>query len=356
MKFQSELLIFILLLVTNLRVFFVQHVRRDPLVILAPFTFLLSILQILAWSIDLFTLFAFVLSLLVLFSNFHAIFRYSEQLFVDHYSSLMKVWAVLTVFLSIFAITVLLIFAPMESKSNKIGVNEKLHRLSGTFRTGFSEAVSIKVADAFIYEFSKADKLSDEEKSPIIIFFPDKRSDSINYKPYFQQLALKGYKVYSGDFYSKDCRYLHSFADNKILRRTFMLIKDFSNKLQFASQREFYSYNIKMEAEAMMKFVSEKEETAENSKDKGDDERTFILICDAMGHSALEELKEEYPTKIEKIIFIDDFPCYETKGLGLITQTEPLTATFLGYQRSRSKDTLNLLTESTLEKIKNDTE
>ena len=120
MKFHGELLIFAMLMVTNLRVFFVRHVRRDPLVVLAPFTFILSILQIVAWGIDIVSAFAFILALLVLFSNFHAIFRYMESLYVDHYSALMKVWAVCTVSLSILAIAVLIFLCLQKIKVTKL--------------------------------------------------------------------------------------------------------------------------------------------------------------------------------------------------------------------------------------------
>ena len=354
MKFQSELLIFVLLLATNLRVFFVSHVRRDPLVALAPFTFLLSVFQILAWGLDFFSLLAFILALLVLLSNFHAIFRYWEKLYIDHYSVLMKVWAVFTVTLSLVFIVALVWFAPVESKSSKIGVKETQYRLRGNFRTGFSDAVAVNIADAFISEFSKISLPSEEnpnqnKNDEVIIFFPDKRADTMNYVPYLQQLALNGCDVFSGDFYSKDCRYLHSFADNKILRRTFMVIKSYMNKLQFESQREFYSYNIKMEAEEMLKFVSEKIES-----ERGGSDFKCTLICDVMGHSALTELKEKYPEQIKNIIFIDDFSGYETKGFGLIEQTDPLLATVMGKSKDYSKRTLNLLCEKTWEVLKND--
>ena len=82
MKFYGELLVFVLLFITNLRVFFVHHVRRDPLVVLAPFTFIVAIFQILAWGIDAFTTLGLLIALFVLLSNFHAIFRYMEQLYV----------------------------------------------------------------------------------------------------------------------------------------------------------------------------------------------------------------------------------------------------------------------------------
>ena len=114
MKFYGELLVFALLFITNLRVFFVEHVRRDPLVILAPFTFIIAILQILAWGIDLFTVLGLFIALLVLLSNFHAIFRYSERLYIDHYSPLMKAWAILTIAVSAVAMAATVYFAQVE--------------------------------------------------------------------------------------------------------------------------------------------------------------------------------------------------------------------------------------------------
>ncbi|MCR5062887.1 MAG: hypothetical protein K6A89_06340 [Treponema sp.] len=419
MKFHGELLIFVMLLVTNLRVFFVRQVRRDPLVVLAPFTFILSILQILAWGIDIFSAFAFFLALLVLLSNFHAIFRYMESLYIDHYSALMKVWAVCTVSLSVLSIVVLIIFAPDESKSNKIGVQENIYRMEGSFRSGFKEAGSFKIADAFIYEFSVLppinEKTQEEEKSilpdntqveenstlpentqteeisalpenvqteenlsdadqTIILFFPDKRGDTINYKPYLQQLALKGNLVYSADFYSNDCKWLHSFGDNKIFRRTILLIQNFVRPAFFVSQREYYSYNIKLEAEAMLKYVEEKfakedklvtnavSEAAVSEADEklqaeniSESEKiSCIMICDAMGHSALSELQKQYPDLIKKIIFLDEIPEYKTAGYGMIEQTNPLLLTSLGMEKDSSRNISDILAEKTMEIINNE--
>ena len=382
MKFHGELLIFVMLLVTNLRVFFVRQVRRDPLVVLAPFTFILSILQILAWGIDIFSAFAFFLALLVLLSNFHAIFRYMESLYIDHYSALMKVWAVCTVSLSVLSIVVLIIFAPDESKSNKIGVQENIYRMEGSFRSGFKEAGSFKLADAYIYEFSILPSIkentqtenSENNASSIILFFPDKRGDTINYKPYLQQLALKGNLVYSADFYSNDCKWLHSFGDNKIFRRTILLIQNFVRPAFFVSQREYYSYNIKLEAEAMLKYVEEKfakedklvtnavsEAAVSEADEKSQAENisesekiSCIMICDAMGHSALSELQKQYPDLIKKIIFLDEIPEYKTAGYGMIEQTNPLLLTSLGMEKDSSRNISDILAEKTMEIINNE--
>ena len=88
MKVSGEFLIFLLLLITNSRVFFVES-RKDSVVLLAPLAVLLSVFQIFSWGLDIFTGTALILSILVLFSNFHALYRYFERLYVDHYSPLM---------------------------------------------------------------------------------------------------------------------------------------------------------------------------------------------------------------------------------------------------------------------------
>ena len=124
MKFYGELLVFLLLLLTNLRVFFVNHVRRDPLVVLAPFTFVVAILQIFAWGIDIFTTLGLLIALFVLLSNFHAIFRYIEYLYVDHYSPLMKVWAVFTIMITLVAMAGTVYFKPVEARNVDLGIKE----------------------------------------------------------------------------------------------------------------------------------------------------------------------------------------------------------------------------------------
>ena len=241
MKFSGELLIFFLLLITNLRVFFVSHVRRDPLVVLAPLVFILSILQIIACGVDVFTAFGFFLSFLVFISNFHAIFRYSEHLSIDHYSVVMKCWAAITVCLSAFAIAVLCFFAPVEHKSSKLGIEEKTIRYTGSFRTGFEPASIFDPSNVLFYYFSPAAPLGEEKPEPkdIILFIPDKRGDTYHYKPYLQLLAKEGYSVCSADFFADDLKWLHSIGDIKILRRIFCVISSYTNTQKFLSQREF---------------------------------------------------------------------------------------------------------------------
>ena len=128
MKFYGELLVIILLLAANGRIIFIRNVKKDSLVMLSPLGFLLSIIQILNWGLDVITGLTLFLSILVLLSNFHALFRYSERLYIDHYSILMKVWSGITIILALALLAGTIYFRPVEYDNKKLGIGEKLER------------------------------------------------------------------------------------------------------------------------------------------------------------------------------------------------------------------------------------
>lgn len=340
MKFSGELLIFILLLITNLRVFFVSHVRRDPLVVLAPLVFVLSILQIIACGVDFFTVFGFILSFLVFISNFHAMFRYTERLYVDHYSVVMKCWAAITVFLSVLAIAALCFFAPVEYKSNKIGVEENSTRYKGSFRAGFEPATIINTSDAIFYDFSAAAPLGGEkpESKDIILFIPDKRADTYHYKPYLQLLAKEGYTVCSADFYADDLKWFHSIGDIKILRRLFCVVSSYVNNQKFMAQREFYTYNITQEYKVLVKIL----------KDTYGSDVKFYLVSDVMGNTAIKDIYKTDANSIKGFFSIDSIIDYKAAGYGCVEQTDPLLALFLGLKTDSTLKTPKKLAEETV--------
>lgn len=345
MKFYGELLIFLLLLIISLRVFFVSHVRRDPLAALVPVVFVLSILQIIAWGIDAFTVFSFVLSFLVFISNFHAMFRYTEQLYIDHYSIVMKCWAAVTFILSALAIAAALFFAPIEIKSEKLMVNEKTVRYKGNFRTDFEPASIFNFSDAVFYEYSPAAALGEEKPEPkeIVLFIPDKRADSFNYKPYLQLLAKEGYLVCSADFFANDLKWMHSFEDMRSVRRIASVIHSYTDNQNYMSQREFYTYNISLECNALLKILDER---------YGPD-TSFYMISDVMGNTAIKDFSKKYNQRVKGIFFLDSISEYKTPGYGCVEQTDPLLARFLGLTGDHSMKTPKLLTAKTKEFLEN---
>ena len=375
MKFYGELLVFAMLLITNLRVFFVKQVRRDPLVVLAPFTFTISILQVFAFGIDFITALGVFIGLLVLLSNFHAIFRYFEKLYIDHYSILMKVWAVFTVTLCVLAAGITIYFAPVEVPSRKLKIAEFQMRYKGRFADGFKLIKPFEKANAVLTCFSpnftpKADfrSLKNIDRDKIIIFFPDKRGDTANYVPYLQQLALENYTVFSIDYFADDCRWMHSkFEDLKISRRISIVARSYLNDKIFASQREFYNYNIKMEIGASIKLIDDilAKLDGDGGANDGDNKvsttpglskNQYYLVCDWMGKTSLDEYQKKYPEKIRDIFLLDSVEQYKTPGYGVIEETDPFLATLLGSKRDSAFSTSKMLALKTSQKFggKND--
>ena len=336
MKFYGELLVFVLLFITNLRVFFVHHVRRDPLVVLAPFTFIVAIFQILAWGIDAFTTLGLLIALFVLLSNFHAIFRYMERLFVDHYSALMKAWAVFTIMISAVALAATIYFAPVELNTRKLGITEKEIHYKGSFRSGFEEAGPFSQKAMTLYEFAPE---KERYQDLIVLLAPDKRGDTDNYRPYLQQLAANGITVYSADFYADDGQWLHSIGDKRILRRLVMVFQSMTNNMKFTSQKEYYSYNISQEYSVLIPLLQERC----GSKKK------FLLITDFMADIAADDFEKKNPEQIAGVLKLSNIEEYKSAGYGCIEQTDPLLAMAQGLKRDKTLKTPKLLAAKTVE-------
>ena len=344
MKFYGELLIFVLLFITNFRVFFAKKPRRDPLTVVAPFTFLLSILQIIAWGVELLTVLGFVIAFLVLISNFHALFRYSEQLYIDRYSPLMKFWAVLTTFLSTVAIAATFLTAPVEFSPGELNVQKNLTNYNGSFRAGFQKANLFSYTNVNLYTFSPEENNknilktdSQDEEKPVILFFPDKRADTQNYIPYLQILAQKGFTVMSADFFCDDVKWMHSFEDFKLLRQTALVIQSLQDNQKFMAQREFYSYNILQECQAMLQFVDQ----------NFSPQTKVFLVSDVMGNSAISDFAKMNSSRVNSVFFLDSVEEYKTAGYGCVEQTSPLTAYLLGQKREKTFYTPKILAERT---------
>lgn len=352
MKFYGELLVFVLLFITNFRVFFVNHVRRDPLVVLAPFTFVVAILQIFAWGIDAFTALGVIIALFVLLSNFHAIFRYIEYLYVDHYSPLMKVWAVFTIIITLFAMAGTIYFKPLEARNIDLGITETKIFYKGSFRGGFEKANPFDSKDLTIYKYEG----EASSELPPILFMPDKRADTASYRPYLQQLAAKGATVYSADFFADDGKWLHSAGDIKILRRLVMIVHSYLNNQWFMSQREYYTYNISKEYEVLLKLINEDLSSQSSTENIGSQSASgnppkLFLITDVMGNTAAADLFKKDPQNIAGTFALDSIEEYKTAGYGFVEYTDPLLALALGRSKASSFELAEDMAEKTLANV-----
>lgn len=340
MKFYGELLIIVILLLANGRILFLKNAKKDSLVILSPLGVLLSIIQIFNWGLDAVTFLTLFLSILVLLSNFHALFRYSERLYIDHYSILMKVWASITIIFALVLMAGTIFFVPVEYSNKELGVQERLLRYEGSFRSGFEEASIIHSANIFVTECKPVGK-EDSKTKDVVLLIPDKRADTYYYRPYIQYLAREGFTVLSADFFCKDCRWRHSVGDLKICRRTAMLIDWFLNNERFWRQKEFYTYNCLQEINELGKFVGEL---------YGPDTRLFI-VTDVMATDAAMDYQEKNPERVMAVYDLQSIPQYKTAGLGIISQTDILTAMILGQERDKNGDITKQMVMETKKKI-----
>ena len=272
----------------------------------------------------------------------------------------MMVWGVLTSIMSLAAIAGVIFFAPLELRNEKLNVEETRTRLKGSFRAGFTQSPFYSTADAYLYEVrprmtaesaltdnpaateasetteNSAPTLPDAEEK-IVIFLPNKRGDTEHYKPYLQLLAQKGFTVYSADFFADDCRWLHSFEDMKILRRTAMVARNELQSAFFASQREFYTYNISLEIGALLEILSEKYGT----------DCAYYFVSDVMGDTAISDLTIKQKSKIKGSFFLDSEESYTTPGFGFIRQTDPILAFYKKLEKDRTFKEARILAEKT---------
>jgi len=339
MKVYGEILIFFLLFLTNARILFVKHEKKDSLVMLAPLSFLLSILQIFSMGVNVFSIMALFISILVLLSNFHALFRYSERLYIDHYSSLMKVWAIFTMILAGVSFLASIYFMPLQKKSEKLNLSEIKLKYTGSIKAGFEEKGRFESQNILLTDFTLVPQLT--KRDDVVLFIPDKRADTEHYRPYLQLLAKEGYTVYSYDMFSNDLKWFYTIEDEKFLRRFAMVFHSLLNNQKFMSQKEFYTYNTFLEIQAISSILDER--CGQNCR--------YFLISDVMANTTVRDLNKTRPEKFSGFFCLDSVPEYKTKGYGCVEHTDPLLALILGQKRDFNKNITNEMVRQTVNAI-----
>ena len=344
MRVIGELLIFFLLFLTNSRVLNVRQEKRDAMVILAPLSLFLVLLHILAWGLDIYNLYGLVLSVIVLLSNFHALFRYSENLYIDHYSFLMIFWTIVTSILSVGAIVVLIVFYPISYSNKKLNINETTTYYEGSIRSGFTEKTVFGRTNLILHEFTPvvaADTSSQEDL--IIVYVADKRSETEYSKNYLQLLASKGYTVCSAGIYTDDIKWLGIKAEARFYRRMSMIIRSLFYSKIFALDHTKYTYNTTNELEALIPLLQE----YYSQKEQYSDSLKFFIISDELGSDATEFFAKKNPELVTGYLLLNSISEYKTEGYGFITQTEPLLARILGNTRDTKGKIINKIVADT---------
>lgn len=311
------ILIILFLIILNCgRLFFLKFGRVDVLTLLAPLCVILSILQIVAWKADFFSLILLGISIFCFFVNFRAFLRFLSGLYVDHYSLAFKIGAILVLLAAIAEVVLVVMFFPRAIKDTDFNAKKTVKLLSGSFNYGFEKIGILPVVNCemFIYE-PEEESL---KKDTVVLFFSDKRADTSHYEPYLMSLADNGYTVCSADYFSKDLKWFHSFADNRFFRRMFMILKYFSNETMFVTENEFYTYNTINECEATLKFA----------KQYFGEDKKFFFIGDVMTFEGVKDYSSRNSNSSEGCFNIAELEVYKTPGFGCVQQLAPV----LGYK------------------------
>lgn len=321
----GEWLILSLLFLNCIRIFFIKYGKVDVLTVLAPVCVILSVLQIVAWGVYLYSAVILFISIFCFFTNFRAFLRFKAGLLVDHYSAAFKVGEVMVLLLTLGVGALLVYFRPGNTRPSDYSAEIKKIRLSGDFTGGFSESLPFQFAQGEVILVQPADERNFNGQS--IIVMADKSATAAEYMPLMLDFAGKGFKVFSGEFYARDMKWCHSGADFKFFRRSMLFHDRLFDLKQFEMQKQFFTFNIEKEFGAMLKLVKD-----ETLRDDGTFEPVY-LVGDWMSGIALPEFKADNADSVSGYALLTDFEEYQTPGFGFIQSTDPLLAYKMGLEK-----------------------
>ena len=321
----GEWLILSLLFLNCIRIFFIKYGKVDVLTVLAPVCVILSVLQIVAWGVYLYSAVILFISIFCFFTNFRAFLRFKAGLYVDHYSAAFKIGEVMVLLLTLGVGALLVYFRPGNTRPSDYSAEIKKIRVSGDFTGGFSESLPFQLAQGEVILVQPADERN--FNGQCIIVMADKSATAAEYMPLMLNFAGKGFKVFSGEFYARDMKWCHSGADFKFFRRSMLFHDRLFDLKQFEMQKQFFTFNIEKEFGAMLKLVKD-----ETLRDDGTFEPVY-LVGDWMSGIALPEFKADNADSVSGYALLTDFEEYQTPGFGFIQSTDPLLAYKMGLEK-----------------------
>lgn len=333
----GQIVILFIIIICCSRVFFLKFGKVDVLTVLAPLSLILTVFQIIAWKIDFFSIVLLAISILAFCVNFRAFLRFLSGLYVDHYSAAFKTGAILTIAVALANLISLFVYFPYAIFDTNFKSQKEVIRVDGTFSTGFSECSLFGVADGEVNIFT-----SDEKSNGVVLFFPDKRSDTDKYIPFLRALSEKGYTVCSADFFANDLKWFYSVLDFQAIRREAMVYSYIENPVKFDSEKEFYVYNTIQECEAVYDFA--REYFPEDTK--------FILAGDGMTIPGIEDFAKTHSKDFEAVVFLEESEDYKTPGFGFIENLQPVLSLYLGFGRQYSFENCRSVASAIDEKIR----
>ena len=342
----GEWLILFMLILNCSRIFFLKYGKIDCLTILSPLSVIFAVFQIFAWGADFYSVILLLICIFAFFTNFRAFLRFISGLYVDHYSIAFKIGAVFVLIFTFAEAVMLVYFRPVLFKAINFGAKQERIRLSGDFTNGFRKSFPFEKSEAEICVISP-DK-SKIKKNHVFVIMPDKSANLLDYKPLAYKLAESGYPVYLGEFFARDVKWCHNIFDAKYFRKAALILEKLYKTKEFNNQKEFFTFNMLKECDAMINFVQENEKRQQND---GKAEPYLVIIGDWMSEIAVPEIAAKKSDVVLKTEILTSYKEYTTPGYGFIRVTNPTIASKYGLQRDAKFEEVSLLAKKIIKKM-----
>ncbi|MBQ6780444.1 MAG: hypothetical protein IJP62_04350 [Treponema sp.] len=330
--FLAELLILLMIFSVSVRIFFTKNARIDATAILAPVSFIFSLLIFYIWGIDPVILLLCILSLFTFLINARSLARLSARLVVDYYNIRFVIPSILIALISLGILVILIIFHPVRYLPQDFGVKRSKTLLTGNLTSGYQVRKTLfeksKITGT-LYEYAQEtedDTTMQSEPKSVILFVPKCTANVTNYEPYFLLLAQKGYRIITADFYASQPARYGNVLDTRFFRRSCSMFLSLFRKDDFAAINDA---DVKI---AMMGYNA----LSRLALAQYGSETKLFFIVDGISIDLLNELTAQFPENAMGFFAINRVAEYQTSGYGFLEQTDPLAAYFFNLKRDSS--------------------
>ena len=314
--FAGGLLILLLQLPIVLRPIFFKKPRIDAIIMFLPLLIIITALYLFAFGLQIFSILLSILVLLVFFTNFRAMLRFKNKLFIDHYSFPFCVASFLELLVIIGLSCILVMYCPVADMELSLNFNSKPEvsvvktTYSGSAYRGMQERERFfEPMNAIMYTYSPSAENSQKDK--IFLCIGGCCADASDYAPLLKNLVHEGYTSLILQTNADDIRFSNEIWDNSFLRPFMMRIISKRNPERYQKLLdEFYSKKL-IEAQVLIDIAKKKYP-----------ESQFYLLTDDFPAGLISSAFPEY-TDIS----------LELDGCGLIALTKPTEAIFVNPDR-----------------------
>lgn len=294
------LLICALIVLLALRFLVHKRTKVDSIVMAAPFALVFSIFYLFAYGVNLFSLCIFVLVVIVFLTNYRALQRFAEGLYVDYYHAYFSVASFVEALITVAMAVFLIIYAPIADTPTK-GYSIEKTQLTGSATQGLTEKSQFfDSIDGILYEYVGESEIDSEK--PILLYVSDFFCYSKDFSPVLAGYAREGFQVFAADLFLADVEYNSKFLDSKLIRPFAFRIQKFYNYSKFERNLDNYIQKKEREIKTIKDFLEKKYPN-----------KTILFLGDTYTSQAVKNL-----------FFKENIIKYDWGGCGLLSQTLPL--------------------------------